>query len=181
MRFDEQWMGECQTSKLGELAASVAHLEVGEYVEIGVWQGWSAIPIARAIAPSVLHCVDHWQGDASGSIPPELLARNNKEIFLANVAEATAAGAVLAVYDMDWRMWLDGFTDRIRFLHLDASHTRDEVADNITAIMPAMVPGGILAGDDWDWPEVRAGIERAIPDLERRVSVLWDKLWWLTT
>ncbi len=178
MRFDERWMGECQTEHLGRLALSVKNLPNGEYVEIGVWQGWSAIPIAQAIDPAVLHCVDHWQGDASGSIPPELLARDNKGIFLANVKES---GLPIAVYDMGWREWLDGFTERIRFLHLDASHTADEVADNIKAVMPAMVPGGILAGDDWDWPEVRKGIVRAIPDLDQKVSVLWDKLWWVTT
>jgi hypothetical protein len=40
-----------------------------------------------------------------------------------------------------------------------------------------MVPGGILAGDDWDWPDVEAGILR---HLGRPSNIMWDKLWWVT-
>lgn len=171
MRLDEHWMGDCQTTELARLAASTNHL-TGAVVEIGTWQGLSAIPIARAVFPAALHVVDHWRGDGA-SIPPELVARDNYGIFLANVAEA---GVTVQVHKMDWREWITGWSEPIRFLHLDAAHSTEEVADNIAAVLPFMVPGGILAGDDWDWPDVEAGIRRHLPQPE----VLFDKLWWVT-
>jgi Methyltransferase domain len=179
-RYDEQWMGECQTARLAELAASTNHL-TGEVVEIGTWQGWSAIPIARAIMPASLHVVDHWQG--GGAIGPELVARDNYGIFLANVAEA---GVNVCVHKQDWREWAAEWDLPIRFLHLDGNHETVEVADNIRFVLPHMVPGGVLAGDDWDWPTVEAGIREVLPDFDARVlagsaGVQWSKLWWVTT
>lgn len=175
MHYDEMWMGEVQTAELGRLAASTNHL-TGEVVEIGTWQGWSAIPIARAIMPASLHVVDHWQGDGA-AIPPELVARDNYGIFMANVAEA---GVNVTVHKMRWREWFAGWGGKpIRFLHLDAAHTTKEVEDNIDAVLPLMVPGGVLAGDDWDWPDVELGIRRALPGAAYEVR--FNKLWWVTT
>jgi predicted O-methyltransferase YrrM len=168
--YDERWMGDGQTAELARLAGSTNHL-AGEVVEIGTWQGLSAIPIANAIRPASLHVVDHWQGDGA-AIPAELVARDNYGIFLANAAEA---GVTVIVHKMGWREWVKDWTAPIRFLHLDAAHTTEEVADNIAAILPFMVPGGILAGDDWDWPDVEAGILR---HLTRPENIMWDKLWW---
>jgi predicted O-methyltransferase YrrM len=173
MRFDEHWMGDGQTSELARLAASTSHL-TGEVVEIGTWQGLSAIPIAQAIMPASLHVVDHWTGQDS-SIPPNLVDRDNYGIFMANVAEA---GVNVTVHKQDWREWIKTWTAPIRFLHLDASHTTAEVADNIEAVLPFMVHGGILAGDDWDWPTVEAGI---LQHLSRPANIMWDKLWWVET
>ena len=171
MHYDERWMGDEQTAELGRLAGSTNHLE-GAVVEIGTWQGLSAIPIARAVDPAPLHIVDHWQGDGA-SIPPDMVARDNYGIFMANVAES---GVRVVVHKMDWREWAAGWTDPIRFLHMDAAHTTVEVADNIAAVLPLMVAGGILAGDDWDWPDVEAGIRQHLPQPEVR----FDKLWWVT-
>jgi predicted O-methyltransferase YrrM len=172
--YDEHWMGDEQTAELARLAASTNHLE-GEAVEIGTWQGLSAIPIARAIAPASLHVVDHWQGGPGSGIPDYLVARDNYGIFMANVAEA---GVSVTVHKMDWREWIKTWDSPIRFLHLDAAHSTKEVADNIEAVLPFMVPGGILAGDDWDWPDVEAGI---MAHLDRPSHILWDKLWAVTT
>ncbi len=164
-------MGDCQTAELAALAASTSHLH-GEVVEIGTWEGWSAIPIAHAIMPASLHVVDHWQGDGA-AIPPELVARDNYGTFMANVAEA---GVNVVVHKMGWREWASAWDKPIRFLHLDGDHKTGEVADNIEFVLPFMVPGGILAGDDWDWPTVEAGILRHLP---RPQNIMWDKLWWV--
>jgi len=76
---------------------------------------------------------------------------------LANVREGTSGNVV--VYNMGWREFAVDFRLPIRFLHIDATHTADEVSDNIAAILPLAVPGAIFAGDDLHWPEVAEGVQ----------------------
>jgi hypothetical protein len=181
LRYDEQWMGLDQINVLAALAQSTGYLD-GAAIEIGTWQGRSAIPIANAIRPRVLHVVDHWLGDgpeavaAGQAIKPELVARDNYGIFLDNVAEGT--GGNVKVHKMDWREFAAQWTEPIRFLHLDATHTTQEVADNIGALMLRAVPGAIFAGDDWDWPAVEAGVRRMFSD--DQINTQFNKLWWVT-
>jgi predicted O-methyltransferase YrrM len=165
-------MGPQQLSMLALLAGSTAGLP-GEVVEIGTWQGLSAIPIANAVHPATLHVVDHWEGDEH--IDPALTARDNYGIFQANVAEATQGN--VEVWRMGWREFVTKWEQPVRFLHLDAAHTTREVADNLAALLPHAVPGAIFAGDDWNWPTVAAGVQEVFP-LDR-VQVAFDKLWWV--
>jgi hypothetical protein len=78
---------------------------------------------------------------------------------------------------MDWREFAAQWTEPIAFLHLDATHTEPEVADNITALLPYAGPGTIFAGDDWDWPGVQAGVQRCFAP--ETVNVEFNKLWWV--
>lgn len=180
LRYDEEWMGLDQVNVLAALAQSTGYLD-GTAIEIGTWQGRSAIPIANAIRPRVLHVVDHWLGDgpeavaAGQAIRPELVARDNYGIFRANVAEGTQGN--VRVWKMDWREFAAQWGEPIRFLHLDATHTTQEVADNITALLPYAAHGTIFAGDDWDWPAVEAGVRRALPG--RVINEQFNKLWWV--
>ena len=59
-RFDDVWMQQWQLDKLAELAGESCNK--GAAIEIGVHQGLSAIPIAHAVFPDVLHAVDHREG-----------------------------------------------------------------------------------------------------------------------
>lgn len=178
--FNEEWMGQDQLNVLAALAQSTGYLD-GEAVEIGTWQGRSAIPIANAIRPRVLHVVDHWKGDdpeavaAGRGIRPELVDRDNFGIFTANVAEATDGN--VQVWRMDWREFAAKWDQPLSFLHLDASHTTKAVSDNLAALLPHAVPGAIFAGDDWDWPEVAAGVRQHFTD--QQLSVQFNKLWWV--
>jgi Methyltransferase domain len=180
VRFDEEWMSQGQLDVLAALAQSTGYLD-GEAVEIGTWQGRSAIPIANAIRPRFLHVVDHWEGDGPESaavgigIDPELVKRDNYGIFIDNIAEATQGN--VSVWRMGWREFAAQWEHPIRFLHLDAAHTTQEVADNITALLPYAVPGAIFAGDDWNWPTVEAGVRQALPG--RAISEQFGKLWWV--
>jgi Methyltransferase domain len=180
VRFDEIWTLDAQLVLLGALAQSTTLLD-GSVIEIGTWQGRSAIPIANAIAPAVLHVVDHWLGDepeavaAGRGIRPELVERDNYGIFLDNIAEATAGN--VRVWKMGWREFAAQWTEPIRFLHLDATHTADEVSENIAALLPLFVPGGIFAGDDYDWPGVQEGVYRQFT--REQVNVQFNKMWWV--
>jgi hypothetical protein len=179
--FNEEWMSQGQLDVLAALAQSTGYLD-GAAVEIGTWQGRSAIPIANAIRPRTLHVVDHWEGDGPESaaagigIDPELVKRDNYGIFLANVAEATQGN--VQVWKADWREFAAKWDRPIGFLHLDAAHTTAEVSDCIAALLPHAVPGAVFAGDDWNFPTVAAGVREQFPDSQ--LSVQFGKLWWVT-
>lgn len=176
MRFDEIWEGPEQLEQLAGLAASTFSV-FGAAIEIGAWQGLTAVSIAKAIEPDVLHVVDHWLGGSSilnTDLGRELVKRDNYGIFLANMAEGTAGN--FKVWKMDWHEFVQQWKRPIRFLHLDAGHETDEVRDNLLALVPHAVPGAIFAGDDWDWPTVREGVLQAFPG---GVQTGAGKLWWV--
>jgi hypothetical protein len=176
VHFDETWISPAQLDLTAALARSVNHL-AGESIEIGVWQGWSAIPIAHAIAPSVLHCVDHWLGDVPEAgdlgIEPEKLARDNYGQFQENLRDSHT-GNVL-IWKMGWRDFAAKWHKPIRFLHIDASHTADEVAGNIAALLPYAAKYAVFCGDDYTFPEVEEGVKRVFPSPQSA-----ERMWWTT-
>jgi predicted O-methyltransferase YrrM len=169
MRFDDVWMQPWQTGVLSDLACEV--FGEGAFIEIGTHQGLSAIPIANAIYPKTLHVVDHWEG--STDFRDYMRIRDNYSIFMDNIAEGTQGN--IEVHKQDWREFAERWIDPIGFLHLDAEHTEEEVTDQIGTFIGQMTQGSILAGDDWNWPGVRAGVEVYFDT----VHVMQDKLWYV--
>jgi predicted O-methyltransferase YrrM len=157
-----------QLGMLSELASRGS--SAGACIEIGTHQGFSAIPIANAIHPKILHVVDHWEG--STDFKPYMRERYNYSIFISNIEEGTQGN--IKVHKQDWHDFAREWNAKIGFLHLDAEHTRDEVAAQISMFMQHMVDGSILAGDDYDWPGVREGIAVHF----NKVHVMGNKLWW---
>ena len=178
--FHEDWYSGPQALYVGQLARKAPE---GAIVEIGCWEGRSAIVIAQMIAPRTLHCVDHWQGNIdedadheSGKIAAE---RDVLGAFVGNMDTCTAGN--WTHYVMSWQEWIAGDDawwhgkrpDKIAFLHLDASHDRASVRDCLLAIKPFLVEGAILCGDDAFDERVVAGVRDVFPDAE----VIGERLW----
>lgn len=188
--YDERWISDDQLIKTAELAASTNNLS-GEVIEIGVHQGLSAIRIANVIHPGVLHAVDHWDwqqvldaddrydpGDHAGSLAriqlsQETVSRDNYQVFQENVAEETLGN--VKTWKMGWREFAAQWTLPVRFLHIDALHTADEVADNIKAFLPYAVEGAVFCGDDYTHPPVAEGVKWCF-DATSDGSLWWYKI-----
>lgn len=171
MRFDHVWMQPWQTEKLSQLAA--VSCITGEVIEIGVYQGLSAIPIAEAIFPKTLHAVDHWKG--SSDFTDDMRAVDNFDVFISNIIQAEKTN--VTIHAQDWHEFASHWAAPIGFMHLDAEHTKSEVAEQIETFLPHMASGSVLAGDDYDWPTVREGITVHFNPGE--VNVMGHKLWWV--
>lgn len=172
MRFDDIWMPNWYLNKLCELA--IRSSPVGAAIEIGVYQGLSAIALANAIYPATLHAVDHWEG--STDFKPEMFERDNYGIFLSNIAEGTRGN--IQIHKQDWTDFASEWSeDKIGFLHLDAEHTQTEVSDQIKAFLPYMANGSVIAGDDYNWPGVHMGVRTHFH--YEQVNVMHNKLWWV--
>jgi hypothetical protein len=66
--------------------------------------------------------------------------------------------------------WLKIFNEPVKFIHIDASHEYDSVAETIKLILPNMVKGGIICGDDFinahiGRTDLNGGVEKAVREL----------------
>jgi hypothetical protein len=77
--------------------------------------------------------------------------------------------------------WLKTFEDSIKFIHIDASHEYESVFETIKLVLPKMVKGGIICGDDYmtanmNREDLHGGVERAVKDLlphHKSIDNLW--------
>lgn len=161
---DEVGAGWCSFEKATTLAAIILGLRPKIVVELGVWMGGSAIPMAialRALGAGRLIAIDAWSTEAS-------VAGQEAEIHRAWWGEK--------IGDSGHRRAFEAFLRRLRqhgirsdqcvvrrqrtdvadvpaeidLLHHDANHGPQVVAD-IARWAPAIRVGGILVIDDLDW------------------------------
>lgn len=190
--FHEDWCSPYQAAFIGQLAAQAP--KGGACVEIGCWEGRSSISIAQSIAPRTLHCVDHWRGNTDeravkGDKDPSDFGietaqeRDVKAVFHSNMDRLTVGN--YRAHKRDWREWVKEWgrlykEDPIRyghpgiaFLHLDASHDYESVHSCLTAILPYLVPGAILCGDDLYAEGVYKAVHELLPGLVDIGGRLW--------
>lgn len=167
--FREEWFFPASQKALGDLYLRVDHL-AGDVIEIGSWEGRSTIALANACHPAVVHAVDTWQG-SPGEISADLAQdRDVFEQFAANIDRYTAGN--VEAHRMGWREFFAERRDPVRFCFIDATHTFEEVDENIAAVLPLMVAGGVVCGDDVHHPPVQQAVLKHFPDA-RQVASLW--------
>lgn len=155
--FVEQWFSEQSQEALAGLARSV-HMLPGAIIEVGSWTGRSTCALANAVWPDQIHAVDTWQG-SPGEISADLAqGRDVYGEFQANVAAYTSGNVV--AHRTDWRSFFADWDDPIRLVFIDAEHTFTEVRDNIEAVLPHMVQGGVICGDDNHHGPVQEAVDR---------------------
>jgi hypothetical protein len=179
--FHEDWYSAEQAAFVAQLAQSAP--QEGACVEIGCWEGRSSACIAQSIAPRVLHCVDHWQGNEDETDGhPATEAAGERDVFqdFSHNMDLLCSPSQIKPWHMDWREWARKWAywcephTSIAFLHLDASHDYDSVADCLRAVLPFCVDGAILCGDDL----YSDGVYRAVHDvLGASVQDYGGRLW----
>lgn len=175
MPFHDLWMGESQLWRLVRLA-ELSNAVPGACLELGVWEGRSALRIAEAIRPATLHAVDTWGGNITeGPEHPTVRALRERDVYAdcrTNIAEFGAGNIVLHRMDvleflrapqlMPWR-----------FVHIDAAHDYASVRATLALVMPQMAPGGILCGDDYAYPDVRRAVDETLGAAVHSIDNLW--------
>ena len=181
MIITEQWYGDSQAQALADLARQTTHLD-GYFIEIGVWQGVSFSYICRAVHPLVVCAVDTWRGneDESTVLGGEHYSvtaareRNVYQEFIDNMRAENITN--FQVYKMHWKDFIDMLyplelngDKGIAFVHIDASHDYVSVRDCINALLPYMVEGGIMCGDDYltasdNRADLQGGVMRAVKE-----------------
>lgn len=173
LQFVEDWFGEPSQWVLTKLAYRTHGLS-GAVIEVGSWEGRSTVALANAVYPVTVSAVDTWAG-SPGEVSAKLAAeRDVFGAFMANIHAGTKGN--VCPYKQGWREY---FGDRpnqvIRFAFIDAEHSYAEVFDNIAMILPNLVEGGIICGDDVHHPPVRDAVLEHFGSAAMREATLW---WW---
>lgn len=167
MTFTEDWFGIASCEALATLYERVKDLP-GDVVEVGCWEGRSTIALAAACKPYPVQAVDTWNG-SPGEVSAELAReRDVYATFLANTE-----GLNITPHRMGWRDYFASHPDPVRFIHIDAEHSYLEVKENIEAVLPLMVSGGVICGDDAHHPPVQQAVLETLGN-----AYLMATLWW---
>jgi Methyltransferase domain len=142
-------------------------------IEVGSWEGRSALFFMNYLPQSQLVCIDTFEGSEEHRAHPEAFANDLPEIerrFDANLAlfadrieKRKAPSAVaLAEFGIDGR--------RFDIAYIDGSHCSADVYSDGVLTWPMLVPGGIMIFDDYEWeymPEPRSNPKLGIDSFLR--------------
>jgi predicted O-methyltransferase YrrM len=171
----------CSFEKAGVLASIIVATRPEVVVELGVWQGGSAIPMGialRGIGAGKLIAIDAWSAEASvvGQKDEHLkwwgetqgTAGHDRayEVFLARLKKHGITEDRCEVRRQQTDQ--SDVPEAIDVLHHDANHGPQAVRD-IDRWAPAVRVGGFLIIDDLDWPG------DAAPDAPRYVRHARDR------
>ena len=187
--FHENWYSGEQLSILSNLLPRVKHLE-GLSIEIGCWEGRSAQVIANKIYPDTLTCNDTWMGNleeskVTGTINiSETIAKERDvfAVFKKNMDVLTKGN--YTVVRQDCLEWLKTLDTPVKFCHIDACHDYKSVYDTIQLLLPHVVKGGILCGDDYcnagiHRTDLQGGVERAVTETLPTAKVMGNLWYWV--
>ena len=169
--FHEKWFSEDSIFALEALAHKLHHLK-GAVIEIGCWEGAGAVTLANAVKPEIVYAVDHWQGNVAESpdhVTTRILEeRDVKATFEINIRNMTEGNVKLL--SEDCHKFEASFKRPIKLCHIDASHDYESVKQSIINLVPKVVSGGILCGDDFlsahaNRKDLDGGVERAVREL----------------
>lgn len=172
--FNEDWYSHNQLVSLVNLYESVKNLD-GDVIEIGCWEGKSTICLANSCYPETLICNDTWLGNIQESIctgithTTELILKERDvySIFVNNMDTHTQKN--YTIIKKDCLDWLQSYNGSIKFIHIDASHDYESVLETINLVLPKIVKGGIICGDDYlsastERVDLHGGVQRAVTE-----------------
>ena len=156
-------------------------------IEVGTWLGQSALTMAGHIKSEELHCqitcVDTWLGALEfwtwGKDTPErdlLLRHGYPQIyyqFLSNVVHAEAQDVILPLPLPSSIAW-KAITQPAQLIYIDGSHEYEDVKADCLSFWNLLADGGIMFGDDYDWPEVRRAVHDVFPSATSEDGTFWQ-------
>jgi hypothetical protein len=145
------------------LAASFARTVPGDYAEVGVYKGRSAVLLARSAPEKTLHLFDTFTG-----MPMSDDETDGHKI--GDFSDTSLESVRQRVGDKNVKYHVGvfpGTADPVRDVKFAFAHYDGDLylpcVDFIKFFRPRMSRGGIMAFDDYDWPKC-LGVKRAIEE-----------------
>jgi hypothetical protein len=154
--------------------------QVAHFVEVGSFKGRSAAFMAVEIINSgkqiKFDCVDTWQGSAEHQAgqswqDADVIAGTLFNSFTANMAPV--AGHYTAIRQQSAVGAEMYANETLDFVFIDAAHDYDSVKADITAWLPKVKAGGILAGHDWHYASVQQAVLELLPNATSMFNYSW--------
>lgn len=156
--FTQDWYPPRDAAALTRFALKAMGVQ-GDLLELGSYEGRSALILRRALPSRPLLCVDRWDD-------PNVYHR-----FRRNV-EGHRIGWLRATWE---EFKAEPVSPRpIALIHIDMDHTYDHVRDQIAWAQDVIEPGGMLVGHDYNpiaWPEVVRAVDTHLVGREYEAAV----------
>jgi hypothetical protein len=141
-------------------------------VEVGVWQGRSALAMGEACRGTRkrVYAIDPWEeyiqgGVAISSRLEEWGVSSFEDIyqaFLGNRRVFNLEQWVIPLRARSLEAAAAWTSDPPAFVFIDGHHDYDRVTADLTAWYDVIPSGGIISGDDWIWESVRRAVEEFV-------------------
>jgi len=158
----------------------IAKHQVKTIVEVGVFLGKSAMDMARHLPQDgVLYAVDHFLGSVEhqkGQTFWHPCVPYLYEQFLSNVIHAKLTHKIIPIRMASLEAAIALKEIKPDLIYIDASHDTESVYKDLCAWFPFVQGKGILCGDDWWCPAVRAAVERFAK--ERGLTIFSSVSFW---
>jgi hypothetical protein len=141
----------------------VGRFDNATFVEIGCWEGKSTTFMADKIKNSgrniKFYAVDLWEDYDQ----KDLKWKANFDIFLKNIEPLKEYINVIKSDSVEAsKRFEDGFVD---FIFIDGNHQYEFVKKDIQSWLLKLKSGGVIAGHDWDWDDVKRAVKETIGDV----------------
>jgi predicted O-methyltransferase YrrM len=175
-RFDDDWTSWHFPNWMKLLASYRDH--PARVLEIGSWQGRSAIFFLNFLPRARLTCIDTFAG---GQEHREAAARSAKEAralkllerrFDANVRGLAARIRKMKAMSGDALAQLGVEKRRFDIAYIDGGHRAVEVYADAVMTWPLMKRGGIVIFDDYLWPKTPARLDHPRPGIDAFLNAI---------
>jgi hypothetical protein len=127
-------------------------------VEIGSWSGRTALTMLNATqGHAQIHCFDLWFMQEDGYFKTHECGISIMEAFCRNVGDELFRQ--IQPHPGRSEFWAQHWHEPLDFVYIDGDHSYEGVLRDIHAWTPHVRKGGIIAGHDYRWHEVRRAVE----------------------
>jgi SAM-dependent methyltransferase len=133
---------------------------VVDVLEVGAWEGRSAIFWLNYFSASRVTCIDTFGGSAEHQVAfADRLGAIERQ-FDANVARYGSRVEKIKAHSIDALSMLGVMGRRFDFVYLDGSHRAVDVYADACIAWPLVRPGGVLLFDDYTWIDLADEMDR---------------------
>ncbi|MFD1703343.1 class I SAM-dependent methyltransferase [Methylopila henanensis] len=150
-------------------------------IEVGTWKGGSALHMAKLVREKSLNaeivCVDTWLGnwqhwarkDGVGSVKDLALVNGYPTLYYTFLNNVVCAGYedIITPFSLPGYSAYKFFENKkvkADIVYIDGDHEYDGVHLDLRTYWEVVKPGGVLVGDDINWPGVRRAVKELFED-----------------
>ncbi len=149
----------------------------GETAELGCFFGRSICSVADIILERdlLVFCVDTFKGTPGIEAPwfESYKDRDIKAEFIANLTKFGLWPNVACVFEGTTDEAANVTPDDLDLVFIDADHSYKSVRADIANWLPKVKKGGVLAGDDFPFPDVKRAVKEIFKDDFRVEASIW--------
>jgi hypothetical protein len=140
-------------------------------VELGVWKGRTSEHLMANCPNLHLIGIDAWQDGVCSYEKPCWDHRSHRREVEYNLKPYM--NRYTMIQGITWEVADQIENESQDFVFVDADHDEKSVTKDIDAYMPKIKKGGWIMGHDYDWPGVKAAVDKIFPGVKTTTNSIW--------